>query len=110
MDLLWENSDTNFLKSELDTYWVKHGGLDPVAYIDKLGSRVLLLHLKDMATGPEQRFAPVGTGTLDFPGIVAAGQKAGVKWYIVEQDNCNGLDPFDCLERSLKNLKAMGLN
>jgi hypothetical protein len=32
-----------------------------------------------------------------------------VKWYLVEQDNCNGLDPFDCVERSLKNLKAMGL-
>ena len=27
---------------------------------------------------------------------------------MVEQDNCNGEDPFDCLKRSYQNLKAHG--
>ena len=35
-------------------------------YVNKLGDRVRLLHLKDMAQGPEKRFAPVGTGVIDF--------------------------------------------
>jgi sugar phosphate isomerase/epimerase len=33
-------------------------------------------------------FAEVGHGTLDIPGIIAAGESAGAHWFIVEQDRC----------------------
>jgi sugar phosphate isomerase/epimerase len=58
----------------------------------------------------KQIMEAVGEGNLNFPGILEAAKKAGTKWYIVEQDNCNGKDPFECLSRSLKNLKQLGLN
>ena len=32
---------------EIDTYWVKAGGLDPVAVINELGARAPMLHIKD---------------------------------------------------------------
>jgi sugar phosphate isomerase/epimerase len=91
----------------LDTYWVKHGGEDPVAYIKKLSGRCPILHLKDMADDAERSFAEVGEGILDFPAIFAAGEKAGAVWAMVEQDICPG-DPLDSIRTSLANLRKMG--
>jgi sugar phosphate isomerase/epimerase len=67
------------------------------------------VHLKDMEAGPERRFAPVGTGTLDIRGIVAASEQAGAQWLIVEQDNTYQTPPLEALRTSMENLKKMGL-
>lgn len=109
LDILLENSGPR-VKSELDTYWVRHGGEDPVAYMKKIAPRLLLLHLKDMAAGPDRKDAPVGTGLLDFAAILAAGKQAGVKEYIVEQDDCHGQDPIEALRTSIQNLRKLGVS
>ena len=109
LDILFSSTDPKFVKSELDVYWVKKGGADPLAYINKLSTRLSLLHLKDMDASPDQKFAPVGTGILDMKSILAAGQKANVQWYIVEQDNCYGIPPMDSVRTSYENLKKLGV-
>lgn len=97
---------------EIDTYWITYGGGDPAQWIRNVAGRVPCLHVKDMIVTPkrEQRMAEVGEGNLNWPAILPAAKAAGVEWYIVEQDETYGIDPFDCLATSLKNLKAMGLN
>ena len=35
-------------------------------------------------------------------------EEAGTTYMLVEQDNCYGEDPFDCLRRSYENLKIFG--
>src|SRR5687767_9237099 len=65
LDIIYENTAPHLVVAEIDVYWVQHGGVNPAEYGDKLGERVRLLHLKDMAEGQEKRFAPVGTGILD---------------------------------------------
>jgi len=110
MDIIYGDSDPRYLKAEIDTYWVQHGGGDPAAWIDKLADRVVLLHLKDMTMhGREQMFAEIGEGNLNWPAILKAGREAGARWYIVEQDRCER-DPFESLEISLNNLREMGLS
>jgi sugar phosphate isomerase/epimerase len=96
---------------EVDTYWITHGGGDPVQWINRVSGRIPCVHLKDMAINQkrEQIMAEVGEGNLNFPEILKACRAAGAKWYIVEQDICYR-DPFESLEISLRNLKAMGLN
>lgn len=96
---------------EIDTYWITHGGGDPIAWIDKCTGRLPCLHLKDMCISAErqQRMAPVGEGNLNFPGIISAATRAGTRWFIVEQDDCYGKDPFECLATSYRNLREMGL-
>jgi sugar phosphate isomerase/epimerase len=96
---------------EIDTYWITHGGGDPIAWIEKVAGRVPCVHLKDMGitADKQQQMREIGEGNLNFAGIIPACKKAGTKWFIIEQDNCNGLDPFDCAERSLKNTRALGL-
>lgn len=97
---------------EVDTYWVQHGGGDPAAWIEKLAGRVPAVHLKDMGIAPDKKheMCSVGGGNMNFDRILSACKIAGVQWHIVEQDNCNGLDPFECLKSSLNWLKAKGLS
>ena len=53
--------------------------------------------------------AVVGEGNMNFDGIIKASVDNGVEYALVEQDNCYGEDPFDCLKRSYEYLKAQGL-
>jgi sugar phosphate isomerase/epimerase len=50
--------------------------------------------------------APVGEGNLNWDGILPALDKAGTKWFIVEQDDCRR-DPFDCLASSFDYLSHL---
>ncbi len=94
---------------EIDTFWIQHGGGDPVAWINKVKGRIPLLHLKDMGiVNGQQVMTEVGEGNLEWPAILEAAREAGTIWYLVEQDTCQR-DPFESLAISLKNLKAMGL-
>jgi sugar phosphate isomerase/epimerase len=108
MDLLF-NSASRAVKVELDVYWVRHGGLDPVELIQQFGTRILALHLKDMAAGEDRQFAPIGTGLLDFVAISEAAAKAGVKYAAVEQDCCYGKSPVEEIRISFENLKRLGI-
>ena len=107
MDLLFEETDPACVQSELDTYWVKHGGEDPVAYIQKLTGRVPILHLKDMMDDADRSFGEVGEGILDWSAIFTAAENAGTAYAVVEQDICPG-DPLTSIATSLNNLTKMG--
>jgi sugar phosphate isomerase/epimerase len=107
MDILLENADPQAVKLELDTYWLAHGGEDPVAFIRRTAGRVAMLHVKDMADGAERRFAPVGEGTLKFGPILQAAAKAQVQWAIVEQDNCYDTPPLEAVKTSFRNLRKI---
>ena len=110
LEALYERIPPQHLKAELDTFWVQCGGGDPAAWIRKCAGREPLLHLKDysvIASG-ERRFAEVGEGNLNWPSILGAARESGVQWYLVEQDDCYGRDPFESLAISYRNLQAMG--
>lgn len=96
---------------EIDTYWIAHGGGDPIQWINNVSGKIPSVHLKDMVIGPDrqQQMAEVGEGNLNWPGILSACKAAGVRWYIIEQDICQR-NPFESLEISLKNVRRMGLS
>lgn len=96
----------------LDTYWVKYGGYDVVPEIERLAGRLPVIHFKDMflTEDGEKKMSWVGSGNvLDFEKIVEAFLKAGTEFGYVEQDNCNGEDPFLCLKKSYDYLTSLGL-
>ncbi len=90
LDLLYKNTSPDHLYTELDTYWIKHGGADPVAFVLKYAGREPTLHIKDMAADEKRSFAEIGKGILDWPAIHKASLKGGVEYYCVEQDICPG--------------------
>lgn len=94
----------------LDTYWIQYGGMVPDRVIRDFAGRVPCIHLKDMGiTGKEHRILPVGSGTIDFERVLSACEDAKTEFVLVEQDHCNGEDPFDCLKKSYDYLHALGL-
>lgn len=72
---------------EVDTYWVKVGGGDPIKLIKKLGNRVPFLHIKDGPGTKEGAMTAVGEGVMDIPAIVKAGMPDA--WWVVELDRCD---------------------
>jgi sugar phosphate isomerase/epimerase len=90
---------------EIDTYWAKVGGIDPVTAIKELGNRVPLLHVKDgPATSTEAPMVAVGEGSMDIPAILKAGTAA--EWLVVELDRC-ATDMVTAVEASYRNLEGL---
>jgi sugar phosphate isomerase/epimerase len=88
------------LQGELDTFWVQHGGGNPVSWIKKLSGRLPLLHLKEFGVLDNKiTMYHIGGGNLEWDKIIPAADEAGVEWFIVEQDNCL-IDPFESLKLS----------
>lgn len=92
----------------LDTFWVQAGGGDPADWLRRLAGRTPCIHLKDMGYG--RTMQPIGEGNMNFDAILAAALETGVQYALVEQDDCNGEDPFACLARSYRYLTACGLH
>lgn len=109
LEILYSESDPAVFTGEIDTYWIQHGGGDPAWWIRRMSGRIPVIHLKDMAVkGNDPIMAEVGEGNLNWEAILPACKDAGVQWYVVEQDWCQG-DPFDSLALSLRNLRKMGI-
>ena len=104
---LSEEVPADIMGFTFDTFWAQAGGADPAQCLEMLSGRIPCIHLKDYAYG--RKMAVVGEGNINFERVLAAAEKGGTEYLLVEQDDCNGEDPFDCLRRSLSNLRAMGL-
>ena len=107
LQILYDESDPQLFNSEIDTYWIQHGGGDSADWIRRLQGRAKVVHFKDMAViDGKPVMAEVGEGNLNWPSIIESCIYAGTEWYIVEQDICQR-DPFDSLKISLENLRGM---
>ena len=108
-DALYAASDPDLVQIELDVFWVKRAGLNPVDIMHKYRGRVPFLHIKDMTAGDKPTFAEVGEGITDFAPIFAAAPDAGTLFYVVEQDQCVNHAPLESVRISFENLKKMGM-
>ena len=90
----------------LDTGWVNFAGKNAAEYIEKIGGeRLQCIHFKEFKEADSSTICPCGEGFSNFPEIVAACKRVGVKNVLVEQDNAvNKPDPFGEMERSVKYL------
>ena len=108
LQLLAEQIPADIMGFTLDTFWVQVGGGDPAQWLEKLSGRVPCIHLKDCAYG--QSMAVVGEGNINFDRVFKTAEAAGTKYMLVEQDDCHGEDPIECLRRSYRYLKACGFD
>jgi sugar phosphate isomerase/epimerase len=94
------------VRFELDTYWIQTAGLDPAAVEKEVGDRLPLIHIKDGPTDKDRAMTPLGTGKIDIPAVVAAGEAA--EWLIVELDRCD-TDMMQAVGQSLQYMLSKGL-
>ncbi len=94
------------VKLEVDTYWALVGGQDPVALLERLGDRVVALHVKDGAGTPDTKDqTAVGSGTLPIRSIVEAAPSA---LRVIELDDSRD-DRFQAIADSFAYLTKEGL-
>lgn len=124
LDIIKNN--TKYMGFELDIHWIQRGGENPVEFIKKYAGRIRLLHLKDYRISevqiPEKfdpatfmsvftsnvQFAEVGEGSLPIKECIEAGFAGGSEYFLVEQDDTYGRDPFESLKISRDNLIKLG--
>lgn len=77
---------------EMDVYWVKEGGQDPVDYLTRHAGRFPVLHIKDDSIIGD-------SGKIDFKSIFEAAYKQGMKNFYVEVEKYP-LPAEICVEKS----------
>lgn len=113
-DLLLSHCDAKIVRFELDIGWVTTAGLDPAALLDRLKGRAALLHLKDVAAGTPVNFALetkpaiAGTGIVDWPRVLAAARRAGVRHAFVEQEPPFSIARIEAANRNFAYFDRMG--
>lgn len=90
---------------ELDVYWIQTGGQNPAAWVQRLGQRAPLLHIKDGPCVRGQPMTALGEGAVDIPAVIGASQ---ADWLIVELDAC-ATDMFEAVQKSYHYLTRKGL-
>ena len=110
-DFLLAETDPKLVKMEMDLCWITVGGQDPLTYFERYPGRFPLVHVKDWKGGKghaeEQstRMADVGGGDIDWKRIFAQSGKAGIRHYLVENDEPKS--PFDSIHTSFEYLREL---
>jgi sugar phosphate isomerase/epimerase len=105
-DVLLEKCNPDWVNFQMDLFWVTKANANALTYFEKYPGRFKAWHVKDM--DKEGKFAPVGTGTIDFKSILAQKEKSGMEFYLVEQDQTFGIDPMEAIKISHKGLVDLG--
>jgi sugar phosphate isomerase/epimerase len=95
-DYLVKNTDPKNVNFEMDVFWVKHPGQDPVALLNKYPTRWKLMHLKDRKPGTEGNQngraddatnVVLGSGDVGIAEIMKTAKKIGIEHYFIEDES-----------------------
>ena len=100
--LLLEHLDPTLVDLEIDLHWSAVGGADSGALLTQHPGRFALCHVKDLTA--DGRMADVGAGEIDWAGLFAHSETAGLRHYFVEHDQPG--DPLASVEASYRYLSA----
>lgn len=102
-------SGHNDIIYEPDCYWTEYAGVDTCAYLEKIGERTPLVHLKDMRTEADgsKESEIFGKGILDNQKIVDAAKKhCNPEWFVIEWEAFD-MDCIEAVKQSYNNLVKM---
>jgi sugar phosphate isomerase/epimerase len=103
-EVLLKETDPAMVSFEMDLYWVVRAGQDPIKWFEKYPGRFAMVHVKDMDKQDRKLNTEVGKGDVNFKQIFAKAKLAGIKHYIVEQENFK-IDPYVSITESCKYLR-----
>lgn len=107
LDILFENTDPNHLKMELDCFWAAYTNNHPNDVIEKYADRVVSLHIKDLKHEDGNPISTeLGTGTLPLADYMKKGNEVGAKWFVVEQEHFSK-DPLDSAKENAESIRNL---
>ena len=114
LDLLMKETKPGLVYFEMDVMWTVFPGQDPTKLMEKHAGRWALMHIKDLKKGvptgslsggtDNKNGVVIGTGQTDWPSLLKASQKAGVKHYFIEDESPTVLEQ---IPQSLKYLEQI---
>lgn len=113
-DYLVRNLDAKYANFEMDVFWVKHPGQDPVALLQKYPKRFLLSHLKDRRPGTpgnqtghadDDTNVTLGQGDVGIAAFMKAAHKAGIKHHFIEDESSRSMEQMGPSLDFLRGLK-----
>jgi sugar phosphate isomerase/epimerase len=112
-DYMIKNFDSAYVNIQMDVFWFKNSGQDPVEWLNKHPNRFKSLHLKDRKHGTENNVTgdtdvetnvTLGKGDVDIAGIMRAAKKIGIKYAFIEDESSRSLEQ---VPESLAYLKTL---
>lgn len=102
MDILIRETDPKLVDFQMDILWVTYPGEDAAEWLLKYPGRWLSLHLKDLKKGvptgihtggtDPNNDVVLGTGQMNWPKILSAAKKSGVKYYFIEDESADAVN------------------
>lgn len=110
-DYILKQSNPAYFNFEMDVFWIKQPGQDPVTLLKKYPGRFKLLHLKDRAKGTPgsvngqadvESNCVLGTGDIDIAEIVRIARKQKVAYMFIEDESSRSVEQVPLSWKFLK--------
>lgn len=112
-DYIATKSNPQYLSFEMDVFWIKHPGQDPVALLKQYAGRFPLMHLKDRRPGTPgnqngqadvESNVVLGQGDVGIAEVMKVAKKRGVKYAFIEDESSRS---FEQVPQSLAFLRSL---
>lgn len=100
-DYMMKNMKRKYANFQMDVFWIKHPGQDPVTLLKKYKKRFLLMHLKDRKPGTpgnqngqadDETNVILGTGDVNIAAIMKQAKKSRIQNYFIEDESSHSLE------------------
>jgi len=112
-DYMAGKMNPTYANFEMDVFWIKHPGQEPIDLLKKYPGRFPLMHLKDRKPGtpgnqeghaPDETNVVLGAGDVGIAAIMKVAKKYGVKYFFIEDESPHSMEQ---VPQSLKFLKGL---
>jgi sugar phosphate isomerase/epimerase len=113
-EYMMDNTNPEYINFQMDVFWIKNPGQDPVALLKKYPTRWKMLHLKDRRFGAVNNLngrqdvetnVVLGTGDVGIAEVMKTAKKIGIKHYFIEDESSRALEQVPLSIAYLKSLK-----
>jgi sugar phosphate isomerase/epimerase len=112
-DHLTKNLNPAYANYEMDVFWIKHPGQDPLALLRKYPNRFKLMHLKDRKPGTPgnqngnadvESNVVLGQGDVGIADLIKEARKLGLRYLFIEDESSRSMEQ---VPESLKFIRSV---
>jgi len=112
-DYMMEKFDSRFVQFEMDVFWIKQPGQDPVALLKKYPNRFVLMHLKDRKRGTRnsdnghadvESNVVLGSGDVGIAEVMKEAKRIGIQHFFIEDESSRSEEQ---IPKSIKYLRTV---
>jgi sugar phosphate isomerase/epimerase len=114
-EYMMDKTSPEYVNFQMDVFWIKNPGQDPVALLKKYPIRWKMLHLKDRRIGTPnnqngrqdvETNVVLGTGDVGIAEIMKTAKQLGIKHYFIEDESSRALEQVPQHVAFLKSLRT----